>query len=169
MSYVDENLIAGETVAYRTRLHWVVMRWPALAGAAAGVLALGLLGGAISMFSDRKAHSEAVAVTGLFLVLIAGGCFAFGIIMRSATELAVTSRRVIVKSGMFERRTFEMPLSRVESVSVAEPMMGRLLGYGTVVVRGTGGTPESFDLVAHPLEFQKHVQQQIGDAPAPGA
>lgn len=162
MSYVEENLIAGETVAYRTRLHWVVMRWAALAGAAAGMAALGLLGGAIAMFSDKQAHSEAVAVTGFFLVLIAGGCFAFGIIMRSATELAVTSRRLIVKSGVFERKTFEMPLSRVESVSVAETMMGRLLGYGTVVVRGTGGTPESFDWVAHPLEFQKHVQQQIG-------
>jgi len=162
LSYVDENLIEGEKVAYRTRLHWVVMKWPALAGLAAGVLAVGLLGGSISMMGGKSGHTETVAVAGLFLVLVAGGCFALGIILRSATELAVTSRRVMVKSGIFERKTFEMPLSRVESVSVAETMMGRMLGYGTVMVRGTGGTPESFELVGKPLEFQKHVQQQMG-------
>jgi hypothetical protein len=38
---------------------------------------------------------------------------------------------------------------------------GRILGYGTVIVRGTGGTPESFDKIAHPLEFRTRVQQQI--------
>ncbi len=162
MSYVDENLIAGEKVEYRTRLHWVAMRWMWLAGAAAAALAVALLGGSISMIGGKSGHTEVVAVAGLFLVLVAGGCFAFGLVLRNATELAVTSRRVMVKSGIFERKTFEMPLSRVESVSVAETMMGRMLGYGTVMVRGTGGTPESFELVGNPLQFQKHVQQQIG-------
>lgn len=162
MSYVDENLIAGETVEYRTRLHWVVMKWPALAGVAAALLALGLLGGSISMIGGKSGNSGTVAVAGLFLVLAAGGCFAVGIILRNATELAVTTKRVMVKTGVFERKTFEMPLSRVESVSVEQPMMGRMLGYGTVVVRGTGGTPETFEMVGNPLEFQRRVQQQIG-------
>jgi hypothetical protein len=37
-----------------------------------------------------------------------------------------------------------------------------MLGYGTIVVIGTGGTPEPFRKVAHPLEFRSQVQQQIG-------
>jgi hypothetical protein len=36
-----------------------------------------------------------------------------------------------------------------------------MLGYGTVIVRGTGGTPEPFTLIAHPTEFRRHVQEQI--------
>jgi len=31
----------------------------------------------------------------------------------------------------------------------------------TLVVIGTGGTPEPFHQVAHPLEFRSKVQQQI--------
>jgi hypothetical protein len=36
-----------------------------------------------------------------------------------------------------------------------------MLGYGTVVVIGTGGTSEPFHKVAHPLEFRNQVQHQI--------
>jgi hypothetical protein len=36
-----------------------------------------------------------------------------------------------------------------------------MLGYGTIVVIGTGVTPVPFDRVAHPLEFRSRVQQQI--------
>ena len=42
-----------------------------------------------------------------------------------------------------------------------ETPLGRMLGYGTVVLRGTGGTPEQFDRIASPLEFRKQVQSQI--------
>ena len=35
------------------------------------------------------------------------------------------------------------------------------LGYGTVILRGTGGTPEAFRQIAHPLQFREQVQRQI--------
>jgi uncharacterized membrane protein YdbT with pleckstrin-like domain len=75
--------------------------------------------------------------------------------------MAVTNKRVIAKVGVITRRTVDMLLSRVESVGVEETVMGRMLGYGTVTLRGTGGTPESFNKIAHPLEFRTQVQQQI--------
>ncbi len=40
-------------------------------------------------------------------------------------------------------------------------MSGRMLGFGTVIVRGTGGTPEPFKKMAHPLEFRRQVEQQV--------
>jgi hypothetical protein len=39
--------------------------------------------------------------------------------------------------------------------------MGRILGYGTVIVRGTGGTPEIFEKIQHPLKLREQVQSQI--------
>jgi hypothetical protein len=54
-----------------------------------------------------------------------------------------------------------MLLNKVESIEVNETTMGRLLGYGAIVVIGTGGTSEPFRKVAHPLEFRSQVQQQI--------
>ena len=75
--------------------------------------------------------------------------------------MGVTSKRVIVKTGIIDRRTIEILLSRIESVAVEEPAWGRLFGYGTVIVRGTGGTPEMFEKIYHPLEFRDQVQRQI--------
>jgi uncharacterized membrane protein YdbT with pleckstrin-like domain len=81
--------------------------------------------------------------------------------MRNSTEMTVTTRRVFVKVGLAARRTIELLLSRVESIGVQESAMGRVFGYGAVVIHGTGGTPETFNMIAHPLEFRTQVQLQI--------
>jgi uncharacterized membrane protein YdbT with pleckstrin-like domain len=92
--------------------------------------------------------------------------FAWGAAKRNATEMAVTNRRVLIKTGMASRRTLDLMLAKVESIGVTETFMGRIFGYGSVVIHGTGGTPESFVMIAHPQEFRQSVQQQIG-APVP--
>jgi uncharacterized membrane protein YdbT with pleckstrin-like domain len=79
--------------------------------------------------------------------------------------MAVTNKRIIAKTGLADRRTIELLLSRVESIAVEEPPLGRILGYGTVIVRGIGGTPEVFQNIQHPLQFREQVQTQIGAEP----
>jgi uncharacterized membrane protein YdbT with pleckstrin-like domain len=161
MSYVEKNLMAGETVIYRTQLHWVVLIWPAALGLLFGLPGLVLLARGITGAGDRSGGSTPM-IGGGFILLVAGGvCICSGLLKRNATEMAVTDRRVIVKVGVAARRTFELLLSKVESIGVEETVMGRILGFGTVIVRGTGGTPEPFYRVAHPIEFRKQVQQQI--------
>src|SRR5215469_1609497 len=103
----------------------------------------------------------AVYLFAFLCFVISGTLFLVGFLKRKATEMAVTNKRVIVKTGIAERRTVEILLSRIESVAVDEPALGRLLGYGTVIVRGTGGTPETFEKIYHPLEFREQVQRQI--------
>jgi len=56
-----------------------------------------------------------------------------------------------------------MHIPKVESIGVDESLFGRMLGYGTVIVRGTGGTFETFDKIAHPYELRRRVQQQTGN------
>jgi uncharacterized membrane protein YdbT with pleckstrin-like domain len=75
--------------------------------------------------------------------------------------MAVTNKRVVVKTGVLSRRTYEILLSKIESIHVEEGLLGRMLGYGSVVVRGTGGTPEPFYQIAHPLELRRQVHHQI--------
>jgi uncharacterized membrane protein YdbT with pleckstrin-like domain len=101
----------------------------------------------------------------LFCFCVGAIFFTIGLLKRNATEMAVTNKRVIVKSGLANRRTIELLLPRIESIAVEEPALGRLLGYGTVIVRGTGGTPEVFPQIARPLEFREQVQRQIAGEP----
>src|SRR4029077_5657399 len=93
--------------------------------------------------------------------------FSYGVAKRNATEMAGTNRRVLIKTGMTRRLTLDLMLSRVESIGVEETTFGRIFGYGSVVVRGTGGTPEQFLMIANPQEFRHAVQQQIGQEPTP--
>jgi uncharacterized membrane protein YdbT with pleckstrin-like domain len=91
------------------------------------------------------------------------------ITVRSA-EFAVTNKRVIFKTGFIQKKTAEMFLAKVESVAVDQTIMGRMMGYGTIVIRGTGGSLEPFSDISRPLEFRRQIQEQIGRsfaAPAP--
>ena len=162
MSYVESNLVPDETVIYQTRLHWMVM----LGHLVVGILLLGLPGAALLVYalSDKDMDSKSLHLMegGGALLLISGVIVILvGAVRRNATEMAVTNRRVVVKTGLASRKTIEMLLNKVESIEVSETTLGRMLGYGSIVVIGTGGTLEPFHRVAHPLEFRSHVQQQI--------
>lgn len=163
MSYVEKHLIPGESIQYQTKLHWIVMLGHVVSAILLALLAIAIPIIWASLRTKTKGHSipGAVYLVALLCFVFADALFFIGILRRNATEMAVTSKRVIVKTGIAERRTVEILLSRIESVTVDEPALGRLLGYGTVIVRGTGGTPETFEKIYHPLEFREQVQRQI--------
>jgi len=75
------------------------------------------------------------------------------------SEFAITNKRIIIKVGFISRRTLELNLSKVESVTVDQSILGRILGYGTITVIGTGGTKEPFGDIREPLDFRKQFQQ----------
>ncbi len=161
MSYVAKHLIDGESIAYETRLHWVVLLVPVTLAVLFDLTGVVLLVLSMRSTGVKGATSEAMMIAGVVLLAIGSVLLARGVLMRNATEMTVTNKRVFVKVGLAARRTVELLLSRIESIGVEETVMGRMLGYGTVIVRGTGGTPEVFNMVAHPLEFRTQVQQQI--------
>jgi uncharacterized membrane protein YdbT with pleckstrin-like domain len=149
-------------VQYETRLHWIVMVGHTLIAAVLALVGAALLlVPASSVNTGTASFSGALRWAGIVCLLAAAIFFGIGFVRRSATEMAVTNKRVIVKSGIVDRRTIELLLPRIESIAVEEPALGRVLGYGTVIVRGTGGTPEVFPQIARPLEFREQVQRQI--------
>jgi len=87
------------------------------------------------------------------------------LIARWTSEFVITNKRVIVKVGLIYRHTLELNLQRVESVSVDQSIVGRVLGYGTITIIGTGGTREPFHRIADPLEFRKAVEEQLSLVP----
>lgn len=183
MSYLEQSLSAGETVLYRTRLHWIVMLTHITLACLFALGGIGLIAVAIH---DREQYSDlcaqmakqggtcasesptrlgmvpntfilgGISLLGVGLIIVSAGFF-----KRSSTEMAVTNKRVLVKVGIMSRRSIEIMLSKIESVRVDQTVMGRIFGYGTIIVRGVGGTPEPFADIAHPLDFRRHVQEQI--------
>ena len=162
MSYVESNLVPGETVIYQTELHWIVM----VGHLFIGFLVLGLPGALLLYyaFSHSEMHANTLHLTeagGAALLVCGAVVILIGVVRRHATEMAVTNRRVVIKTGLMSRKTIEMLLNKVESIEVTETTGGRMLGYGTIVMIGTGGTSEPFRQIAQPLKFRNQVQQQI--------
>jgi uncharacterized membrane protein YdbT with pleckstrin-like domain len=156
MSYADKHLIPDEKLLYETRLSWVVLFWPVI------VPTLILLGiGGYLVYTNAHVDADNMKEIGVGLIVLAALVFGIGLTKRNATEMAVTNKRVLIKQGVFGRRTLEILLQKIESIAVEESMSGRMLGFGTVIVRGTGGTPEPFKKMAHPLEFRRHVEEQV--------
>jgi len=150
MSYVERVLQPGETVLYETKLHWwiyVPAVWPLILSVASGIG---------SFFVTPEFGLALIIAAGIFL-LIALPALIRAFVARATTELAVTDRRVIYKKGLFARHTIEMNRDKVESVDVDQTVLGRIFGYGTIIVRGTGGSLEPIRNISHPLTFRSHI------------
>jgi uncharacterized membrane protein YdbT with pleckstrin-like domain len=102
---------------------------------------------------------------GCILILVGEVPLIRALINRRAAEFAITNKRVIFKEGFIYRRTAEMFLSKIESVGADQTILGRILGYGSIVLRGTGGSTEPFEKIALPLEFRRQIQEQIARLP----
>lgn len=153
MSYVEQNLMPEEQVLYRAQLHWAMFFPPAVA------LAVGFVLFVIIVASRGRATLYLLICLFIFIVGILSGISA--VVSYYSTEFALTNKRVIAKTGVLQRRSIELLLPKVESIGVTQPIMGRLLDYGTIVVTGTGGTKELFRNIASPLELRKRVNAEL--------
>jgi uncharacterized membrane protein YdbT with pleckstrin-like domain len=151
MSYVEKVLQPGEQVIAETRIHWWFL-WRRTLLFAVAAVALAAAAPAQQGDARRMLLALAAAAIALGLVLAIGPAIA-----RATTELAVTNRRVIHKTGFIRRHTIEMSRSQIESVDVDQGMIGRMLNFGDVIVRGTGTTFEPFRYIADPLRFRSAI------------
>jgi uncharacterized membrane protein YdbT with pleckstrin-like domain len=121
-----------------------------------GIVCVILIGAAIAT-NDSQNLSLALVIAAILFALLALAAGLRGFIRRATTELAVTDHRVIYKSGLLSRHTIEMNRDKVESVDVDQSLLGRIFGYGTVVVRGTGGSLEPMRNIGDPLTFRTYI------------
>ncbi len=144
MSYIDENLMNGENVVYRVKLHWAVFLWPVI----------------WFIVTIIFLSSGGTAGSGLFaLIAVATGILS--IIDYTTSEFGITDKRVIAKVGLIRRKSIEVLLNKVEGIQVSQGILGRIFGYGSITVSGTGGTKDRFHKIAQPFEFRKTAQEQI--------
>lgn len=138
-------------MVFSTRLSSAVIRICMILGTLVGLMfgaGIGALAGSVGIVVATTLASLGIAVI-------------TGRLAMQSSEFAVTNKRVLIKSGVLSQRMLEVMLSKVESVEVRQSLFGRLSNYGTLIIGGTGTTREPFQYIENPLEFRKHVQQQI--------
>lgn len=160
-SYVSNALVDGETVLWRAHYHWLTWVMPVLSLAVPAALWL-LTFFYFSPETRAFMHYVMLIVTGLGLLY-----FLWEVIRLRSTEIAVTNRRFIRKTGWISRDTSEISLRNIEEVKLDQSIWGRILGYGAITVRGTGGSAVSSPLIDNPKQLQKQLQMAISAAQPP--
>lgn len=144
MGFIQDNLMGGENVVYQTKLHWIVFAWPII------FLLIAIIG-----------FASGYPELGVILIILAILSAISSVITYATSEFGITNKRVLIKLGFIRRNSLETLLAKVEGIGVNQGILGRILGYGTIVVTGTGGTKESFHKISAPLEFRQKTQEQI--------
>jgi uncharacterized membrane protein YdbT with pleckstrin-like domain len=178
MGYVEQSLSSGERIILKARLHWGMFINP-LFGIIFASLVLLLSAAPFLISYDSLANLEGLQLSkndyntlqpvaglcctgiGLLWLLAASLNLLARIIIFFSTEFAVTNKRVIGKSGLLRRRSLEVMLSKIESVSVDEPFWGRVLNYGTITVKGSGGTIQPFPFISDAMALRLQISNLI--------
>ena len=152
MRYYQEVLREGETLAFACRLHWIVF------ARSLGFLGLALVAWLVSLGIQPGGLAHMALSYCALACLVLAPIYAMTAWVRwYSTEIAVTDRRVIYKRGMISRRSVEMNVSKIETVDVEQGPLARLLNYGDVIIRGTGGTFEPLRTVAAPITLRNSI------------
>jgi len=115
---------------------------------------------------EKVVHIGHISLWSLWHLIAVGALLlpAFGIgliflviayVRYKSVELAVTTKRLIVKHGFVRRQTVEINLNRVESIQVEQGLLGRLFNFGTLIVAGTGTSHAPLTGIAEPMGFRK--------------
>ncbi|MDP0563304.1 MAG: PH domain-containing protein [Candidatus Endonucleobacter sp. (ex Gigantidas childressi)] len=129
MSYIEESLSKGERIYQTFPHHWMVK----------------------------------VAIVVHFILAV----FTMGVWLIPAiliwlgwrnTEQGVTNKRVIYKHGIISRKTYEMKLSAIESIIIKQGILGRILGYGTIIITGRGASDVTIRWITDPMRVKREIE-----------
>jgi len=135
LAYVDSSLLPDEQIVYKATLRWTIFWqcWLIILIGIASLIFQPIVGGLI-----------------IFVGLLVG---LRKFIEYKTSEFAVTTKRVIIKVGVFRRRTLELLLRQVEAISVEQTVLGRMLGFAPSHLRAPEASGRSFTTSHRLLNF----------------
>jgi hypothetical protein len=178
MLYVQQSLAADEELVHVGNFHWIYTVQAVLSIVWGLLICLLILFGAVYLqlelglsFSDNGPREGAgvfenirslhpgVRLLAFFIFLLGLFRFAQMMVVKATTEIAVTTNRLIYKRGLIARRVGEISIDRIEGVNVLQGIIGRLLNYGRVMVRGMGVGEVTLPPIEDPVGFRKAIDK----------
>lgn len=169
MIYVQQSLLPDEKIIFGGTFHWMysvsAFMWIAFCSLISIIIIVAAINFEFTGLPAQHYFKAVTQINPLFRVL-AFGVFVFGVIkcgmmfaIRATTEIAITNRRLIYKRGIVARFVDEMSVDRIEGIIVQQSILGRILGYGRVVIRGMGvGAVVLPPMIERPVDLRRAVE-----------
>ena len=139
MSYEKTSAGRGEETVLRCYLHWIGYV-PAFIILTAGIL------------------TRSVPILAWTLFFTAAVLFAREFVQQATTEILLTNRRIVHKRGWISRNTVELNSLKIEGVDIDQSLIGRLLGYGNIRIRGTGSGIIDIHRICDPIDLRRRIE-----------
>ncbi|WP_143428586.1 PH domain-containing protein [Helicobacter sp. 13S00482-2] len=108
-------------------------------------------------FIILASSGEASVRAGFMVIFFGVVLFIYKAICVWTTELAITEKSVVAKWGLIRRDTIELRINKVESVRLKQGIVGRMLGFGTIIIVGTGSSSAPIKGIKRPIRFKKEL------------
>ena len=149
MSYIKKTLTDDEKILLLQSYHYIFWLFPAMICAVC--VAVGIMGWCYGIPS----------FVNIFFILIGLLILLRYLIKNISTENAATTKRVIFKTGFVRTDTDELRNEKIENIQIKQSILGRILNYGDLEFKGTGGTSVIFKLIANPIDTKKKIENLI--------
>lgn len=155
--YVEKTLASEEKIIHRANFNWTYsffpMMWFALGvGSLVLIAFVQFVGGASYKDLEVGWWSAGVASACGALILINH------LIILVTTEIVVTTYRFVYKRGLISRNTQEVSLSKIEEITLRQTVWGRILGFGHLVLRGTGVGVIELPALDNPIHLRRIIE-----------
>ncbi len=109
--------------------------------------------------NERVIYEGSFALWDNFLwILISLGLFIIPIyIYQKFSEIVLTNFRIVGKTGIIRRKTYDYGLLRIESIHVKQTILGRIFDYGDIVITGAGNSTYLIPAIKSPEKFKTQL------------
>ncbi len=153
--YIESILETDEFIEYQAQLSsWSLWFWLLVGYSSMCISLLGL----IRIIEGVPVVGPFARIT-FFCFLIGSLFIAIAKLKQKTTELIITNKKLVAKTGIISRKTFELQLANIESVEVRQSIFGRLANYGTVYSLGRGNSRVPVSGIYDPILFRKKVSE----------
>jgi len=130
----DEYLLSTERRVIRLRRHWAVVLPYLIQTMLVLVIAFMLS----YLLGDSGTYAWLVQNVLWYVALFALVRFTFYLVEWWVERIVVTDKRAMLTSGIFTTKVAMMPVSKITDMTYERSVVGRMLGYGTLILESAG-------------------------------
>jgi uncharacterized membrane protein YdbT with pleckstrin-like domain len=125
----------------------------------------GFGGGLVSQYVPVGIPRNAalIAILAAWVVVVVWRCLG-ALIRWKSTHFVITSRRVLIREGVFTRIGRDIPLSRISSVQFRNSVFDRMLGTGTLIIDSSSQEPLEYDNLPHVEHVHSLLYHEVFDS-----
>lgn len=144
MTELNPEVSSDNNIIYFTRLHWIIFFGP--------LIGLCVPVALYYYIPQLRQPTQILLVLALCWIVMTWFTYYF-------SSITIKKRQVILRTGLIVRQTVDVPLTKIETIDIRQSILGSLLGYGTLLITGTGGTRHQVTFLQRPLTCRRYIEQ----------